>query len=173
MRRHAIALLCPILLGLLVAAPAAAQLPTIQLPAVDAPGQYRLIGPDAGRSDSRCIGRPDTPLCAVETLLACFARREAALCWRVWQPRLAGGELFPGEKRPGYWWSYRVAAAEPAGAGEVVIAVAGRNCGLLLAAPDCVTTPAAPTRYRLRRQPDGGWRVVDWQSPPGRPEALP
>lgn len=162
--RHAAA----VLFCILAAGPAAAQLPS-----VDPAGQYRLIGPDEGRSDSRCIGRPDTPLCAVETLLACFARRQAALCWRVWSPPQAGAELFPGEKRPGYWWSYRVAAAEPADPGEVVIAVAGRNCGLLLAAPDCGTTPAAPTRYRLRRQADGTWRVVDWESPPGRPEALP
>lgn len=29
---------------------------------------------------SECIGRPDTPLCAVETLLACRVRREEALC---------------------------------------------------------------------------------------------
>src|SRR3546814_10964403 len=94
-----------------------------QLPAVDAPGQYRLIGPP-GRSDSRCIGRPDTPLCAVETLLACFARREAALCWHVWQPPRAGAELFPGEKRPGYWWSYPLDAPDPAGA-----AVGGAESG--------------------------------------------
>lgn len=167
MRRHATALCAIALLCLLVAAPADAQ-----IPAVDPAGQYRLIGPPE-RTDSRCIGQPDTPLCAVETLLACFARREAALCWRVWSPPRAGGDLFPGEKRPGYWWSYRVAAAEPAGPGEAVIAVAGRNCGLLLAAPDCVTTPAAPTRYRLRRQADGAWQVVDWQSPPGQPGVSP
>jgi hypothetical protein len=163
MLRHA----AIVLLFALAAGPAAAQ-----LPAVDAPGQYRLIGPDAGRSDSRCIGRPDTPLCAVETLLACFARRAAALCWQVWQPPRAGIALFPGD-RPGYWWSYRVAAAGQEDDGTATIAIAGRNCGLLLAPPDCVAAPAAPTRYRLRRMAGGGWRVLDWQAPPGRPEALP
>lgn len=38
----------------------------------------RTIGRD--QATSECIGRPDTPLCAVETLLACRARRDEALC---------------------------------------------------------------------------------------------
>ena len=142
-----------------------------QIPATDPAGQYRLIGTPE-RSDSRCIGRPETPLCAVETLLACFARRDDSLCWRVWHPPGAGTQLFPGETRPGYWWSYRVAGAEQVNTNEAVIAIAGRNCGLQMAAPDCVLTPSPPTRYRVRRQ-NGGWEVVDWASPPGMaPSAL-
>lgn len=34
-------------------------------------------------SDSRCIGNPVTPLCAVETWLACFSRKQDALCEMV------------------------------------------------------------------------------------------
>jgi len=154
---------CTAILLLLVSAGTA----FAQLPVADQAGRYRLIGPPE-RSDSDCIGHPDTPLCAVETLLACFARRDEALCWRVWQPPRAGGSLFAGEKRPGYWWSYRVAAAEQTAPDEAVIAVAGRNCGLLLAEPDCSVTPAPPTRYRVRRGA-GGWQVLDWQSQPGEP----
>lgn len=153
------------LLVLVVAGSAAAQLPT-----VDSADQFRLIGTPE-RSDSRCIGKPDTPLCAVETLLACFARRDDALCWQVWQPPGAGTRLFPGERRPGYWWSYRVAAVEQPSAEEAVISIAGRNCGLQTTAPDCFTTPAPPTSYRVKRQ-NGAWRVVDWWSPPGMPPAL-
>lgn len=134
-----------------------------QLPAVDPAGQYRLIGP-AERSDSRCIGRPDTPLCAVETLLACFARREPALCRAVWPQAASLDFTRAGHIR--YWWSYRVAAAEQAGPDEAVIAIAGRNCGLQMAEPDCITTPAPPTRYRVQRQ-GNAWQVVDWSSPPG------
>lgn len=149
-----------VLLGLVIVSPAWAQ-----LPAVDPLNQYRLIGP-ADRSYSRCIGQSDTPLCAVETLLACFARRDADLCRAVW----AGGEGVAGflaklqDSR--YWWSYRIAAAEQTSAGEALIAVAGRSCGLQSAEPDCFTTPAPPTSYRLR-QVNGRWQVVDWQSPPG------
>lgn len=141
-----------------------------QLPAVDPPDQFRLIGTPE-RSDSRCIGRPETPLCAVETLLACFARRDDALCWRVWHPPQSGIRLFPGETRPGYWWSYRVAGVERLGDDEAVIAIAGRNCGLQIAAPECRLTPAPPTSYRVKRQ-NGSWEVVDWSSPPGLPAGI-
>jgi hypothetical protein len=34
-------------------------------------------------ASSDCIGEPDTPLCAVETLLACRVRRDDALCGQV------------------------------------------------------------------------------------------
>lgn len=136
-----------------------------QLPAVDPANQYRLIGP-ADRSDSRCIGRPDTPLCAVETLLACFARRDADLCRVVWSGGEGASGMLARLASSRYWWSYRIAGAEQPAAGEAVIAVAGRMCGLQIAEPDCATTPAPPTSYRLR-QVDGRWQVVDWQSPPG------
>ena len=138
-----------------------------QLPAIDPAGQYRLIGP-AERSDSRCIGRPDTPLCAVETLLACFARRDGDLCRMVWPGGGAAAASLMAMNNSRYWWSYRVAAAEQSTADEAVIAVAGRNCGLLQGEPDCSTTPAPPTRYRVRRV-EGRWAVMDWQSQAGDP----
>jgi hypothetical protein len=138
-----------------------------QLPAVDPVNQYRLIGP-ADRSDSRCIGRPDTPLCAVETLLACFARRDADLCRAVWSGGEGAASFLMKLQNSRYWWSYRIAAVEQPAAGEVLIAVAGRMCGLQSAEPDCFTTPAPPTQYRLRQTDGGRWQVVDWQSPPGQ-----
>ncbi|MEK9970533.1 MAG: hypothetical protein VW600_15435 [Ferrovibrio sp.] len=136
-----------------------------QLPAVDPVDQYRLIGTPE-RSDSRCIGNPQTPLCAVETLLACFARRDPALCRAVWSGGEGAAGVLSALSSSKYWWSYRVAAAEQSAGGEAVIAVAGRNCGLLSREPDCGTTPAPPTRYRVR-QVDGRWQIVDWQSQPG------
>lgn len=151
-----------ILLSLLFIPPARAQ-----LPAVDPVNQYRLIGP-ADRSDSRCIGQSDTPLCAVETLLACFARRDADLCRVVWSGGEGASGFLAKLQNSRYWWSYRIAAAEQSGAGEALIAVAGRMCGLQTAEPDCFTTPAPPTQYRLRQVEGGRWQVVDWQSPPGQ-----
>jgi hypothetical protein len=151
-----------VLLVLVTAAPAFAQ-----LPAVDPAGSYRLIGP-AGRSDSGCIGRPETPLCAVETLLACFARRDPDLCRMVWSGSNNAAGVLTALASSRYWWSYRVVEAEQPMTGEAVIAVAGRNCGLQSAEPDCLTTPAPPTRYRLK-QLNGRWQVVDWQSQPGEP----
>lgn len=137
-----------------------------QLPAVDPINQYRLIGP-AERSESRCIGQSDTPLCAVETLLACFARRDPDLCGVVWSGGAGVAGFLARQQNSRYWWSYRIAAVEQPVAGEVLIAVAGRMCGLQTAEPDCFTTPAPPTQYRLRQIDGGRWQVVDWQSPPG------
>ncbi len=44
----------------------------------EAPGR---IGPEA--ATSTCLGAPATPACATETLLACLARGDAALCRAV------------------------------------------------------------------------------------------
>lgn len=42
----------------------------------------REIGPE--HADSTCIGEATTPLCATETFIACWARREIDLCRRVY-----------------------------------------------------------------------------------------
>ena len=47
---------------------------------VSAPEQ-KQITPTA--ADSACIGDPVTPVCAVETMIACLARRDAALCHKI------------------------------------------------------------------------------------------
>jgi hypothetical protein len=41
-------------------------------------GEVRTITATSATSD--CIGDPRTPVCAVETLLACFARQDRGLC---------------------------------------------------------------------------------------------
>ena len=46
-------------------------------------GQIRRITPST--ADSACIGSPVTPLCAVETWIACFARGDLSLCRAVGQ----------------------------------------------------------------------------------------
>ncbi|MBF0167705.1 MAG: hypothetical protein HQL45_08735 [Alphaproteobacteria bacterium] len=45
------------------------------------PRQVRLITSTAGTST--CIGNPVSPVCAVETFLACIARNDRELCNRV------------------------------------------------------------------------------------------
>jgi hypothetical protein len=42
------------------------------------PKQVRVITPTS--ATSKCIGDPKTPICAVETLLACRARKKQELC---------------------------------------------------------------------------------------------
>ncbi|MEG3620301.1 hypothetical protein V5T82_17690, partial [Magnetovibrio sp. PR-2] len=48
---------------------------------VPPPDELRFISSDS--SSSTCIGDPKTPLCAVETIMACFARMDKALCGKV------------------------------------------------------------------------------------------
>ena len=48
---------------------------------VPPPSEWRLIS--ANDATSNCIGDPKTPLCAMETLMACFARHEISLCNKV------------------------------------------------------------------------------------------
>ncbi len=46
----------------------------------DPPGVWRMLGPDDQDTTSKCIGKPKTPICAVETVLACFVRGDNSLC---------------------------------------------------------------------------------------------
>lgn len=153
---RSLAVLC---LALISAAAAA------QLPAVDPPQTYRLLGPVTG-TESRCVGSGDTPLCAVETLIACFARRDEALCQAVWPTAPKGAFFGEMQRWQAYWWSYRVAGVEMLGADEARISIAGRHCGLVRDPPNCRTTPAPPTSYRVRRL-DGKWQVINWRAPAG------
>jgi hypothetical protein len=50
------------------------------LPAPDPPGHWRYITQDAERTTSQCIGDPKTPLCAMETVWACYVRNKAEFC---------------------------------------------------------------------------------------------
>lgn len=50
------------------------------LPPPDPPDYWRWITQDEATTTSRCIGRPETPVCAIETIIACFTRDEGALC---------------------------------------------------------------------------------------------
>src|SRR5262245_16641749 len=43
-------------------------------------GSARLSQIDQHDASSPCIGDPGTPICAVETVMACLARQEAPLC---------------------------------------------------------------------------------------------
>jgi hypothetical protein len=65
---------------LLLMLPAGAQAVDPDLPLPDPPGVWRKLTHDDATTDSRCIGDPKTPLCAIETYFACFLRREPDYC---------------------------------------------------------------------------------------------
>lgn len=148
----------------LIGALSAGSAGAIDWPRPDAAGNYRLIAPD-GLAQTGCAAPAQTPECALASLLACFARRDEALCRAVW-PAAAPRLFTEAQRWQAYWWSWRIAAVEPLSDTEGAISVLGRNCGLIKQPPDCRVTPGVPTRYRLKKQGDG-WIVEDWASPPG------
>lgn len=55
----------------------------------DPPGVWRVMTQDDATSTSKCIGKPKTPICAVEMIQACFLRERWNLCQAVTNlPRL-------------------------------------------------------------------------------------
>jgi hypothetical protein len=68
-----------------VTAPAALRraLNTVR-PAEQAPPGWRVMGLDARSSTSRCIGDPRTPLCAIETAMACDHWAATDQCEKIW-----------------------------------------------------------------------------------------
>jgi|GEM_PF-2220833 hypothetical protein len=49
----------------------------------DPPGVWRVMTQDDATSTSKCIGKPKTPICAVEMIEACFLRKRWSLCKAV------------------------------------------------------------------------------------------
>jgi len=124
-------------------------------------------------STSRCIGKPETPLCAVETLLACFVRSEKALCdvigkdmpsfyfdskspwsserYKVLETRTLRDEDIPNYKREGPW------AWKP---GDVQIVLRRVSCH----DEDCWPDVNPPMTVTLRF--DGYyWKYADMHAP--------
>ena len=176
-----------LMFGLLLAATGAcAQMPDPALPLSDPPGVWRRLTHDDRTSSSKCIGRFGTPLCAVETVIACIARAESELCdaalavplrmqidsnaskyfsrelYRVEAARVLTGEEIGGPSR------YAVSLRP----GDVVIEIAARACYEKdWEADNCGPFPTKAEPYVLRR---GGarWHVLAWGdgeiAPPSR-----
>ena len=75
----------------LAAGPAAAVMPDpVPSGAVD-PSRIKFVTTDA--ASSRCIGRPKTPMCGIETLIGCYEQVKNAGCVHHKDPRLKGNGL--------------------------------------------------------------------------------
>ncbi|MDK9722141.1 MAG: hypothetical protein OEL53_13270 [Rhodospirillales bacterium] len=83
----------------------------IDLPPIDGPDQWHLMTHDDATSTSQCIGDPKTPLCAIETVLACFLRHNDHLC-RIGTGNPDFPEGIKSIVQPAYTQRYWVAAAE-------------------------------------------------------------
>jgi hypothetical protein len=117
-------------------------------------------------ASSDCIGEPDTPLCAVETLLACLVRRDDALCAQV-------TDTFRSDERSASSVMYMVLAID-AVADESL--PSGHKYAVTLEESDIYRDSGYDgygdqefTRYHVVRSGDGWWvverTVFAWKAP--------
>ncbi len=158
--------------------------PSRQLTGVFSPdpeGVWRAITKTDGAGG--CIGDPVAPLCAIDTRLACFVRRDEELC------KIAEGEFWYGKigfRRKGanaFYIKYRVETVRRAGPvdlepnpkidhsrklGDLLVELFAQSCWESETPgepPNCLKPASVPTTYTLR-QTDGRWSVVSVHSPP-------
>jgi hypothetical protein len=134
------------------------------VPPVDPPDQWRTVGQNDATSSSRCIGQPTTPLCAVETLLACFQRGQLDLCRMVDDGAEQYAQVFATPVDPGKRLTYRVVAVDrpEAQPGDMLIILEQREISADRPGP---AAGPSPSDFLLRQQPDGRWKIVRWGEP--------
>jgi len=188
-RFRAMRSLSAVFLLLLVSAPALAAPHTDSVPPVpDPPGHWRVLTRDDATTTSRCIGDTSTPLCAVETAMACFYRDAKQLCDVAFLPaayplpRVGDPEdvlddyvTHPTRLR------YRILSARRAATATVlqvgppgnVVKVARGDVLLTLRIleceadyfPPCETAHGPITRIYIARSAPCGWRVMGSSEP--------
>ena len=144
------------------------------LPPIDPPNHWHVLTQDDASSDSKCIGNPVTPLCAVETIRACGVRASDELC-RVGMGLADQPGLMRGPAQPATSELYRIVNAVLISRGnrkkftfddfrpeigDVVIQLLDRPCSL----GTCGVTMQNPTSYRVRKGA-AAWHVEDWATP--------
>ena len=143
------------------------------LPPIDPPGGWHTLTQDDATSDSKCIGKPVTPLCAVETVKACHVRNDEPLCRIGEGPSYRARNL--GSERHTHYIRYRVAGAavitkgnrdaywvermKPR-IGDTVLQLSHVQCR----GDTCHPELGPPTSYILRRW-EGGWYAAEWSTP--------
>lgn len=147
------------------------------LPPIDQPSHWRVLTQDDSTSDSKCIGKPVTPLCAVETIRACFVREDDSLCQiGMGLDHLPGLiHLIDREGLVGLGERYRIVAAAKIGkkkrspingerpeAGDVLVDVIDLYCR----GQKCSRSSSRPTTYLMRHQEER-WIVLTWDTPRG------
>ena len=158
--------------GLALALSIAATAASAQTKPVEA--KIGRVGP--GLATSPCLGTATSPVCMVETLLACFARADAALCARI------GVDVRAVVREPGVieYLIERVTVIRAADVTEDLRDVDWFKAGYTLVElrrRNCPTTGCGDESWEdlqvyLRPQ-GGGWEIVAWRSetePEGAPE---
>ena len=117
------------------------------------PGKLHVLTFYAATTTSKCIGTPLTPLCAAETVMACFLRRQPELCTqmdyatppplrkplterqkqRSIRYKVIGISKLTGPVIPPY---YRARGVTPWRDGDMQVLIRRRHCGPTLPRPD-------------------------------------
>lgn len=144
------------------------------LPPLGPPGGWRIVGQTDEGSTENCAGTPRTPLCAIDSMRACWLRGNINLCNAVLIEPLDhefSGRRFISAQR------YRVLEAvrldksfypaETSDAdfewkpGDIRIAIRTSDCDGIFCSPDM----GGHMFYYLRKTADGDWRVILWEEP--------
>jgi len=163
-----------------VALPALAE--DAPLPPVTPGGEYLVLTQDDATSTSKCIGDPVTPMCAVETVLACHARGDHSLCrtgmgldhdpglggegpwdnmtYHVTRSEVLTGEHFPW--RPAHDMPWRPGQIDMQ-AGDIRIDIILNLCDGK-PSPDSCGFSFGTLSYIVRKQ-GNRWAVMIWQPP--------
>lgn len=124
---------------------------------------------DDNTSDSDCIGDGSTPVCAVETWFACFARRAPSLCKQI-VPHIE--MLFFPQAKP-YFIEYQIADVLPITLERITpelsvfeikpgyMEVRVRRRGCRYAGRNCGGVSPAKSSYFLKFK-ESGWIIVAW-----------
>jgi hypothetical protein len=178
-----------LIFAVLLAAALPALADDVPLPELTPKGQYLVMTEDDTTSTSKCIGDPKTPLCAVETLLACYQRNEPDLCeiatdtkldpeysrarfenakseppllYRVVRREIMTDRRFP--------WRPRYLDDRP---NEIGMRAGDMRIDILDVTPGRESDPGytdiSPHVAYIVRRYDGRWAVVDWNPPYEKP----
>jgi hypothetical protein len=111
-RRLFVVLIAVVALCLAVAAEAAEKKSSV-IPRPDPPDSWHRLTHWDETSTSKCLGKPTTPLCALDTLLACFLRRTWEICHVAFRSMEADDDFLRGRTSLGGYLEYRVDEARP------------------------------------------------------------
>lgn len=142
---------------------------------VDPPDYWRKMTLDDETSTSKCVGRLNSPICAMETKEACNVRGDNALCQKAVTD--AEGRVFirSPERSPNIWWSYRFSKVKKVAAGERILVgtteaqpgdyiIDRRDRMCYINENKCDKDIGPATTHLVRRLGDE-WRIITWYTP--------
>ena len=170
--------LCIAMLGML-AGPAMAMAMDADPPPPDPPDFWHEVGPR--HASSTCIGSKASPVCMLDTLMACF-RRGGDICYRAMTEQDVAKSLAKTNPPDSLILTYRIVGAKIAEkdeeggyyerkGGDTVIIYEIRRC---YARPDqarfCPNERARLPNDELTLRREGqSWRIIDYGQPSRRP----